>query len=343
MCPANTCAALLALVLGCGEPDIPAEPTLKQSIPLKGVHGRIDHMACDPVHKRLFVAALGNGSLEVVDLEKGEVSKSVKGLKEPQGVVYVAAIDRVVVACGGDGTVRSFDGLTLEPKGKIEIGDDADNARLGPDGHSVIVGYGDGGLAILDAESLKKLGEIKLGGHPESFQVEAAGGRVIANVPGGLVGGGGEVVVAELASRRVVARWKLTDAGRNFPMAFDAAGKRVFVGCRRPSRLVVLDAETGKGVSSLECVGDADDVFVDAKTGAVYVIGGDGTMDVFERKQGDAWRRTASVKTAPAARTGLLVPEMRAMFVAAPERGEKSAEIRRYDLPDPAPRTEKHE
>ncbi|MDZ4832035.1 MAG: hypothetical protein SGJ09_17800 [Phycisphaerae bacterium] len=90
-------------------PVVSAKPELllKRVMPMPGVSGRIDHLAYDPETKRLFVAALENGSLEVIDLEKGESIKSVSGLKEPQGVVFTPATKRVVVSCGGDGTVHA--------------------------------------------------------------------------------------------------------------------------------------------------------------------------------------------------------------------------------------------
>src|SRR5438552_1378015 len=87
-----------------------ANPPLKviQTIPMPGVEGRIDHLNADVKGQRLFVAALGNNTLEVLDLAQGKRIRSVTGLREPQGVAYVAELDQVVVANGDDGTVRIF-------------------------------------------------------------------------------------------------------------------------------------------------------------------------------------------------------------------------------------------
>jgi DNA-binding beta-propeller fold protein YncE len=306
------------------------EPVLKRSIPLADVSGRIDHMACDPEGKRLFIAALENGSLEAVDLEKGERIKSVPGLKEPQGVVFVAATRQVVVSCGGDGTVRAFDAGTLEEKQRVEVGDDADNMRLAADGKTIAVGHSSGALAFLDAATLRKSGEVKLSGHPEAFALEP--GRAFINVPGGVVGGGGIVAVADLASQKVIQTWKLKDAGRNFPMALDAARKRLYVGCRRPAKLLVIDTDSGNVVASPDCVGDADEVFLDPMSGRVLVIGGDGALDVFETKDQQTYVKAASAITAGGARTGLLVPERGAVYIAVPKRSGRQAELREYTL-----------
>jgi DNA-binding beta-propeller fold protein YncE len=310
------------------------EPTLQRSIPIPAASGRIDHMACDPQGKRLYIAALENGSLEVIDLEKGERVQTVKGLKEPQGVAFAAATHQVFVACGGDGTLRAFDATTLAEQGHLDVGDDADNLRLAADGRTLAVGHSSGAVALLRLDPLKKTGEIKLPGHPESFQLDPASMTMFINVPGGVIGGGGQVIVADRATQAVTATWTLKEAGRNFPMALDAAHHRLYVGCRRPARLLQIDTASGKVLASPECVGDADDVFVDAATGRVVVIGGDGSIDVFQASENDPLAKAASIKTAPGARTGLLVPERRTLYLAVPRRSGQAAEIREYSLPD---------
>jgi DNA-binding beta-propeller fold protein YncE len=305
---------------------------LKRAIQLPDVRGRMDHLAYDPFTKRLFVAALENGSLEVIDLEKGERIKSVSGLKEPQGIVYVAQTRQVVTACGGDGMVVAFDAETLDEKQRLDVGDDADNIRLESDGKTLIVGHDDGALSIFDAHTFKKSGEVKLPGHPESFQLEPGSTRIFINVPGGAIGGGGELMVADMTIQKTPVMWKLKEAGRNFPMAVDGVHKRLYVGCRRPAKLVVFDTESGNVVASPECIGDADDVFVDPQTGHVLVIGGDGAIDVFESKDDRTYVKASSLKTAEGARTGLLVPERSALFVAVPKRTGQQTEIREYTL-----------
>jgi DNA-binding beta-propeller fold protein YncE len=335
-----TVLALVACVLTLGaiprQDASPSTPTLVRTIALPKVEGRIDHMACDPQGQRLYIAALGNGSLEVVDLDKGERIKSINGLKEPQGVAYVRASKAVAVACGGDGSVHLYDGQTLEEKARVVAGDDADNMRCDDKAGLIWVGVGDGALVSLDASTLAKKAEIGFKGHPESFQLDLATAKVFINVPGGVVGGGGSVLAADRGSGKVVATWILKDAGRNFPMALDSAGKRLYVACRRPAKLLALNTETGKIESQVECVGDADEVFVDS-AGRLLAIGGDGAMDVFEARAGTL-TRVASVKTESGARTGLFVPQRHAIYVAVPARSGHAAEVREYTLtPQPEP------
>jgi hypothetical protein len=201
-----------------------AEPTtplaLERTIPLQGVSGRIDHMAVDLGRKHLFVAELGNGTLDVVDLAAGKVIGRIGGLREPQGVAYAPGADILAIANGGDGSVRLFRGADLSPAGTVDLGDDADNVRLDPRNGVLAVGYGSGGLAMIDPAK-----------------------------------------------------------------------------ARHPPRLVVLDANTGGPISTLESCGDGSVNVWQQQAGGVYPLG--------------------SVKTASGARTSLFVPELDRLFVAS--------------------------
>ena len=152
-------------------------------IALPGVAGRIDHMAVDVARKRLLVAALGNGTLEIVDLADGQRVKQVVALREPQGVAYAQKADRVAVANAGDGSVRFFRGEDLAAAGSLALGSDADNVRIDPRTGNVIVGYGSGGLAIIDPQKKLKIGDITLAAHPESFQLDPVSGRISPTFP----------------------------------------------------------------------------------------------------------------------------------------------------------------
>src|SRR3954466_15458211 len=84
-------------------------------IPMAAVEGRIDHLAVDVASKRLFVAALGNDTVEVIDISGMRLVKSIAGLHEPQGIRFLPDRNRVVVANGGDGSTAFYDGTTLSP------------------------------------------------------------------------------------------------------------------------------------------------------------------------------------------------------------------------------------
>jgi DNA-binding beta-propeller fold protein YncE len=146
--------------------------TQVQTIPLDGVEGRIDHFGLDAKGKRLFVSALGNNTVEVVDLTAGKVTQHIRNLRAPQGIGFAPESNRLAVANDRDGSCRLYDGTSLQQTAIIELKDDADNVRYDNASHRFWVGYGDGGLAAIDPESGKQIADVKLDAHPESFQLE---------------------------------------------------------------------------------------------------------------------------------------------------------------------------
>jgi len=295
---------------------------LVQTIPMAGVEGRIDHLAIDSAGRKLFVCALGNGTLEVVDLEKGQRVQSIPGFDEPQGVVFMPKTKTVVVASGGDARLSFLEGPPFKVTKTLSLGDDADNVRYDPEHERIYVGYGDGALAIVDALARERVGEIRLEAHPESFQRESSG-RLFVNEARRA-----RVAVLDVAKKAVTSRWELGGARANYPMALDEAHHRLFVGTRQPPRLIVLDTESGKVVASLETEVDADDVFHDVTRGRVYVIGGGGSVAVYDQASPDRYVERARVRTAAGARTGLFSPESGQLYVAVPRRANPTAEIR---------------
>ncbi len=207
----------------------------------------------------------------------------------------------------------------------VKFSGDADNVRYDGRDRRIIVGYGDGALGLLDP-AVKKLGDIPLDAHPESFQLEKTGSRAFVNVPDRK-----QIEVVDLVGKRVVGKWPVTSALKNYPMALDETHHRLLVGCRAPARMLVLDTESGRQTASIEIVGDTDDLFYDAARNRVYVIGGDGFIDVFAQQGADQYQRIEHIATAPGARTGLFVPDWGKLFVAVPHRGEQRAEVLIYE------------
>ena len=290
------------------------EPTsflaLEAKIPLGQVSGRIDHLAIDLGRKRLFVAELGNDSVGVVDLGVGRTERTLTGLREPQGAGYEPTTDTLYVANAADGSVRLFQGQGLQPTGRIDLGDDADNVRVDPRGGKVFVGYGRGALAAIDPLRRTRIGDIALAAHPESFQLDPDNGTAFVNVPDAH-----QVAVVDLSSGRQAATWRFPDARANFPMALDLEARQVLVAYRRPARLVAFGIGDGTVRGSFDLCDDADDLFVDRRRHRLYASCGEGVVDVFERRT-DQYVRLGHVSTASGARTSLFVPELDRLFVA---------------------------
>ena len=299
---------------------------LQQTIPLPGVDGRIDHLDLDLGGQRLFVCALGNNTVEVVDLKKGERVHTISGLGAPQGVAFVQELNRLFVANDKGGVCNIYDASSFQLTGKVDFADDADNVRYDSASKRIYVGFGSGGIGIINAADGKQVGSLKLAAHPEAFELEKQGHRIFVNVPGAR-----HVAVVDREKGEVIATWTPGAFG-NFPMALDEADHRLFVGYRVPPKLIVLDTDSGKAVGSVSIAGDPDEVFYDSKRHRIYTICGAGKIEIIEQSDANHYKTVATIETLSGARTGLLVPERDTLFVAIPRHGSQAAEIRSYQI-----------
>lgn len=281
---------------------------LEAKILLGDVRGRIDHLAVDLKRQRLFVAELGNDSVGVVDLATHSLLRTITGLNEPQGVGYEPSTDTLYVANARDGSVRLYEANEYKAIGRIELGSDADNIRVDATAKRVVVGYGDGGLAVLDPSTRGKVQSVPLKAHPESFQIEAGTGRIFVNLPEAHA-----VAVVDSGTGKQLANWPMGKGG-NFAMTIDRERSRVLLVYRSPAELAAFSTD-GKSIANAETCGDVDDLFMDAKRGRIYVSCGAGYVDVFEI-DGSLYRRIARLPTATGARTSLFVPEMDRLLLA---------------------------
>ncbi len=300
---------------------------LKQTIALPGVEGRIDHFAFDAAGERLFVCALGNNTVEVVDLRKAERIHSITGLGAPQGIAYIPELVRLFIANDKGGICKIYDAKSYQPVGELNFQDDADNVRYDSAAKKIYVGFGSGGIAIINTPNGKQVSSIKLSAHPEAFELEKNGKRIFVNVPNAR-----HVAVIDRDKGRIINTWKTDLAFGNFPMALDEANHRLFIGCRMPSKLIVLNTDSGNVVSKIDISGDTDDVFYDSKRYRIYAICGAGKINIIEQTDPNTYKVATNIDTANGARTGLFVPERDMLFVAIPHRGSQKAEIRAYRL-----------
>jgi len=311
----------LLVASGASGAQATAPLAVESKISLGDVRGRIDHLAVDESRQRLYVAELGNDTVGVVDLRERKLIRTLTGLKEPQGIGYVASTDTVYVANSSDGSVRLFRGPDLKAAERIDLGDDADNVRVSDAAQQVLVGCGDGALAILDAVTHTKIADIPLKAHPESFRIEAKGRHIYVNVPRAH-----EIAIVDQATRRQIGAWPTGELSANFPLALDEIHERVLAVFRHPATLGVFRAQDGKRIATVQTCGDSDDLFVDAKRSLVYVICGEGYVEVFAAHD-ESYVSLGRIATLPGARTGLFVPEIDRLVVAARAKGSEPASV----------------
>ncbi len=304
--------------LGVAEADV---LELETKIPLGEVYGRIDHLAVDLTHERLYVAELGNDSVGVIDLKRRKTLRTLSHFQEPQGIGYVPSSDTLYVANGRDGSVTLYHGPDLTPAGEIALGDDADNVRVDDQAHRVYVGYGTGALAVIDTDTRTKIADIPLKAHPESFRLEQGSGqRIFVNLPDAR-----EIAVVDRATNKQIASWQTSGLRWNFPLVLDDSG-HVLTVFRQPARLAVFRVQDGKLLSSIPACNDSDDLFLDARRHRVYVSCGQGFIDVFSG-EAEKYAKVLHLATVPGARTALFVPEEDRLFLAVRQTGEAPASV----------------
>jgi len=298
-----------------------------QSIALPGIAGRLDHMSIDVPRQRLFVAAFGANSVLVINLRTGQVTQTLRGFHGPQGVCFVAQTNRLFVTNGEDGTCVVLDGSTFRPVGTARLGSDADNVHYDADANHVYVGYGSGALGVLHGSSGKVLQSIPLPEHPEGFQLDLSGPRIYVNLPQA-----GEVAVVDREARRVIEHWPTEGKPDNFPLALDGMRRRLFVGCRHPAMVQIYDCQTGKRLASVPIHDDVDNLYFDGARRRLYAACGAGFVDVLTPKGEQDYEPSAMIATAPGARTALFVPVLSRLYVALPQRGNRGAEVRVFQV-----------
>jgi DNA-binding beta-propeller fold protein YncE len=297
---------------------------LKRSIPLSNVSGRIDHIDVNLKQQVVYVASFGNNSLEIVDLNNGKVIGSIKKLDAPQGVACIPETNEIIVANGGNGNCDFYNTNNFQRVGSVALGSDADNVRYDSIGKKIYVGYGDGGIAVIDAIRHQKIADIKLPAHPEGFQLDRQMNKIFVNVPDA-----GQIDVVDLKTLSVADKWK-TKYNANFPMAIDEMHHIIFIGYRHPGKLVAMNANNGKIISEIDLVGDADDLFFDERNNKIYASGGGGSINVFAFN-GATLKKTADIPVRNGARTSLLVPSYHLFILAERAGGGKGSQLDIFD------------
>jgi YVTN family beta-propeller protein len=314
---------------GCSGQQTPGINLLKveKVIDLPGVKGRIDHLDFNLKDQVVYVAALGNNTVEVVDIRNGKVIRSIKGFDEPQGVAYIPQRHEIFVANGGNGKCFFYNADSFEKTATIDLSSDADDVRYDPTERKIYVGYGEGGIAIIDAVTHKQIDDIKLPAHPESFQIDGKLHLLFVNLPNANM-----VAVIDLVQKKLISKWTRISSSGNFPMALDTIHHNIFVVYRHPAKLVTFDGITGKELNVNNAAGDADDLYYDQSTSQVFISGGSGYINIFKQNGINQLDLIGNVPTHSGARTSLLIPQLKQYIVAERTGGNTPARLIVYKL-----------
>jgi len=337
--------ALVALCLACSntQPTVPpgAPPAaesapamiLTASVPLEGAKGRFDHFASGK--GKVFVSGLGNNSVEIIDLFQGTRVHEITGVPNPQGVAFSPEANKLFVA-SEKGKVYIYDGDSFKLLSTLDFEGGADNLRYDAATKRVYVGCGDdeknSAIAVIDAMTSKRTDEVyKLGGEPESFQLEKSGPNIYVNLPDL------KQIAAINRTTKELTRWPIT-VGQNFPMALDEASHRIIVGTREPATISVFDTGTGKMVASVPTVQDTDDLYYSAEKKRVYVPGRAGAIWVYQQADPDHYNVISKIPTVVGAGTagyfGRQGKGFDRFYLAVSASANSNAEVRIYTLQD---------
>jgi DNA-binding beta-propeller fold protein YncE len=305
-----------------------------QTIPLPGIDGRIDHFAIDVKGRRAFLAALANNTVEVVDLKAGRVTRSLSGFAKPQGVQFVAELNKLFVATGDDGALHTLDGTTLSVLRIAETSAGADAIGYDPRSKYLYVGSGgsdahkaSGDLTVMNASTGDKVVALVTDAHAGGSVFDTLGLHLYVLVPEKA-----EVIVLDRTTHAVVAQWTIPGIQKNVAIALDETNHRLFLGVRNPASVVVLDSNSGAVVASVPTVGTLDGLSFDPAAHRIYTSGGEGFVDVTQQIDPDHYERIARLATGPGARTSTFVPELRRLYVAVPRDKDRGAELRAFEV-----------
>jgi len=308
---------------------------LVKSVDLPKYSGDFDHFAADVNGNRLFLAAEDHGTLEVFDLKSTKWLKTIRGFEVPHSILYLPASQKLFVTDGGEGMSKVLNGADLQIVKKVQLVPGADSLAYDPEKHQAYVVTGgkdvkmkESVLSVIDTTDFSKKADLKFdSAHVEGMALESQGKRMFVNITDH-----NEIDVVDRDSMKIVDRWPLEGVGENSPMILDEANHRLFIVCRKPAKLVVVDTETGKQVGTWDTAGHSDGMAFDSAHKRIYVPGAEGYIAVYQHRDADHYELTAKVPTAPGAKTCLLVPELNRLYVAvSPGEGKYGARVLAFE------------
>jgi DNA-binding beta-propeller fold protein YncE len=296
-----------------------------------------DHFGIDLKGNRLFVASEEEPAVEVFNLKTGEHIQSLTDFKEPHNVLPFPELKKIFVVDGEASEVKILDYDTYQLIGRAGLTIDADPVVYDPSSKYLYVVNGGREahtptclISVVDTATGKKLADMKLETNRlESMAIEKSGPRLFVNMTGI-----NSIGVVDREKRKVVQTWPVTAGKENVPLQYDEATHRLFLATRKPSKLVVVNADNGKEVASLDVADYVDDLAFDPAHYRIYLPGGGGAgaITVVAQRGADRYEVIATIPTKPGAKTARFVPELNKLYVGVPAKDGQPAEILVYDV-----------
>ncbi|MGH8192490.1 MAG: YncE family protein [Rhodanobacteraceae bacterium] len=298
--------------------------------------GDFDHFGVDVKGNRLFLAAEDHGTVELFNLKTGQHERTLHVVQTPHAFVYLPKHNRLIITDSGKGMTKILNATTLKVVGRIVLAPGADSAEYDPStGHLYIVTGGkDVGMKVCFLNDVNPLtghvyAKLKFdSNHVEAVEAEQHGNRLFVNVADQ-----NYVAVVDKKTLKVITRWPIKGAETNLTMALDETDHRLFVGTRNPSKLFVLNTDTGATVAMLDAPAISDGLFWDSARKRVYIPGGDGYLGVFQQVTPDLYAARPWIASAIGAKSGILVPQLDRLYLAvSPGEHRNGGEILWFKL-----------
>lgn len=308
---------------------------LVKTVALPGYTGDFDHFAIDRVRGRILIAAEDHATLEIFDLKSGDHLKTIAGFGAPHSILVRPSSSNILVT-DSDKMTSVLDAETYAKKDQVTLTPGADSAGYDAAANIwyVVTGGKDVKMKTAKIEAInpdtgKKLGEIEFNdNHVEAMALEKNGDRIFINLTET-----NKLAVVNRKTMKEIAQWPVPPAKENAMVALDEAAHRLYVVCRNPGMVVAMNSDTGAVVSTAPAPLRSDEVMMDVATHRLYVPGGQGYMGVYDTSDPDKLKQLAKVPTAPGAKTGILLPDLKLVLLAAsPGETKNVAKIMTFQL-----------
>jgi len=289
---------------------------LETRYPVPG-NGGFDYVTIDSDARRLY---LSHGTqVDVVDADNGKVMGTIADTPGVHGIALASEFKHGFTSNGRENKVSMFDPTTLRLINKIEVGKGPDGIYYDPRTKRVFTNnHGSHDITAIDAKTGKVIGTVKVEGDGESAVI--ADGLVYVNIEDT-----NEVVVFDPKSLEVRKRFPIGVAKTPTGLAYDAKTKRLFIGCRNDPKMVVMDAGSGKVITSFPIGRGVDYAAFDPQANLIFFSCSEGVLNIFHERSADDYEDAGAVKTQPSARTMAFDSKTKKIFLSAAEIVETPA------------------
>lgn len=276
------CVLAAAGLAGCSAPapESSLPLTQVQDIALPGGSNRLDYQALDPGAKRLYIAHLGDGTVQAVDLDTGTVAGTVPGVSSVHGVTVAPERHLLLAAASGTNDVAIIDTGSLAVTGRVPAGNTPDGIAYDPvHGKAYVSNEHDHAETVIDLATGRAKGSIEIGGEAGNTVFDPVSGNILVNVQNR-----GELAVIDPTTDTVTGRIPVSDCGSNHGLYVDGANKLAFIACEDNAKLLVLDLHSKQVTARFDTGATPDVLAFDEGLHRLYVASEAGVISIFDEQ-----------------------------------------------------------